>query len=178
MGANEKHRLRILAVEDNPDDAERVVLHLRRAFSVEYKRVEKASDFREAMTEDVWDVILCDYNLPDFNAFKALEIAQSHDENLPFIVVSGTIGESEAIALMDGGARDFVRKDNLSRLIPCIRRELRARDIWFRHLEAGKKLATSERRFRAFIEHTPTPIHLKDISGRYMIANRPFLSRF
>ncbi len=118
--------LRVLILEDRPDDAELVVEHLRRAGLVAaFERVDTEAGFAAKLRAGL-DLILADYSLPQFDAPRALEMLKERDLDIPFIVVSGTVGEDAAVAVMRGGARDYVFKGNLSRLRPVIEREVRA----------------------------------------------------
>jgi signal transduction histidine kinase len=122
--------LRVLLVEDSLDDAELLTRELRRGpFAVELLRVETAAEMdaalRAAQNGQPWDVIISDYVLPSFTAPAALELAKTHGLDLPFIIVSGSIGEAIAVESMKAGAHDFLLKGQLSRLVPAIERELR-----------------------------------------------------
>jgi len=119
-------RLRVLLLEDHPDDAELVIEQLRQAgFDLTWELVSTADAYERAL-ETAPDVILADYNLPQFGALPALELLKKRGADIPFIIVSGTMGDEAAAAAMRAGARDFVLKHNLSRLAPAIERERRA----------------------------------------------------
>ncbi len=118
--------LRALVVEDSPDDAELIILEMSRSgIEAVWKRVESAEEVRAALTESSWDVVLSDYNLPGFGAREALVQLREIDPDLPFIVVSGTIGEEQAVAMMRAGAADYLLKGNLTRLGAAVEREIR-----------------------------------------------------
>src|SRR5688572_24778345 len=118
--------LRILLVEDSEDDARLVLREVRRAgYEVEYERVETADAMRAALSRQPWDLIICDFSLPQFNAPRALELLKESGIDLPFIIVSGTIGEESAVNALKAGAHDFIIKGNFARLIPAIQRELK-----------------------------------------------------
>jgi signal transduction histidine kinase len=122
-------QLRVLSVEDSENDAELVRLHLLRAgWAVESIRVETAEDMTAALDAREWDVVIADYSLPSFDATRALALLEARGQDIPVIVVSGTVGEVRAVELMRLGARDFVVKDDLTRLSPAIARELREAD--------------------------------------------------
>lgn len=117
--------LRILFVEDTEDDLFIVVRELQRGgIRPTWRRVDSAGELADALSTEAWDLVLCDYSLPGFDALSARAIVAAHAD-LPFIVVSGTVGEEVAVELMRGGAHDFVLKDRLARLVPAIERELR-----------------------------------------------------
>jgi diguanylate cyclase (GGDEF)-like protein/PAS domain S-box-containing protein len=118
--------LRVLIVEDREDDAVLVADHLRRAgLDAIWERVDNEADFADKLTVGL-DLIIADYHLPQFSAPRALAILKKADLDIPFIVVSGTVGEDAAVAVMRSGARDYVFKENLSRLRPVVEREVRA----------------------------------------------------
>src|SRR5438132_3086529 len=118
--------LRVLILEDRPDDALLVAEHLRRAgLAFAWERVDTEAAFAAKLDLGL-DLILADYSLPQFSAPRALDMLKERDLDIPFIVVSGTVGEDAAVAVMRGGAHDYVFKGNLSRLRPVIEREVRA----------------------------------------------------
>jgi len=119
--------IRVLVVEDN-EDATLLLIHQLRAGGYEpvFDRVEAADALRAALERMNWDLILSDFSLPQFSGAAALAICQEKGVDIPFIVVSGRIGEEVAVEMMKAGAHDFVSKDNLPRLLPTVNRELRA----------------------------------------------------
>jgi two-component system cell cycle sensor histidine kinase/response regulator CckA len=117
--------LRTLLVEDNELDCELLIRELRRGgYALTYERVETEATLLHALAEHSWDLVLSDFTMPTFSAFAALEVVRRRHPDLPFIIVSGTIGEEAAVEGMRGGAQDFITKANLSRLLPAIAREL------------------------------------------------------
>src|SRR4051794_16906069 len=123
--ARDRTTLRVLVVEDSPDDTELILLRLRDlGRPVDAERVDSAAQLNAALMER-WDVILCDYALPGFDALAALAIFRSRRIDVPFIIISGTMEEDTAVRAMKAGAHDFFRKDNLTRLPAAIERELR-----------------------------------------------------
>jgi PAS domain S-box-containing protein len=118
--------LRVLLVEDSPDDARLLVRQLTQAgYDVQHERVESPAAMRDALTRAGWDLVISDYSMPGFSGTAALSLVQQLGVDVPFIFVSGTIGEDIAVAAMKAGASDYVLKDKLKRLIPAIERELR-----------------------------------------------------
>jgi len=118
--------LYILLIEDNDDDAQLLLVKLRRAgYEPEYIRVDSEAGMREALQEREWQIVVSDYAMPGFTGLKAVNILREHDNDTPFILVSGTVGEEIAVEAMRNGANDYIMKDNLTRLIPAIERELR-----------------------------------------------------
>jgi PAS domain S-box-containing protein len=145
--------LHVLMVEDSEDDALLILRELRRnGFNVIWERVETAEALRLALQNQHWDVILSDYNLPGFNAPMALEIVQQSRLNLPFIVVSGTIGETSAVELMKAGAHDYLMKGNLTRLPEAIRRELREAQVRLERQQAKAVLDQTKERLQLALE--------------------------
>ncbi|MDB5310255.1 MAG: Blue-light-activated protein [Gemmataceae bacterium] len=118
--------LRILIVEDSVDDAEVVLLELSRGgLAADGRRVESAAEVRAALADGPWDVVLSDNNMPGFGAAEALALCRAADPDLPFVVVSGTIGEQRAVEMMRAGAADYLFKGNLARLPAAVEREVR-----------------------------------------------------
>ncbi len=118
--------LRLLLVEDSEDDATLLVEALRAGgYEPASTRVETAGEMRAALRSARWDLVVADYSLPRFDAPAALAILQETGFDLPFLVVSGQIGEETAVAMMKSGASDYVMKDNLVRLVPAVERALR-----------------------------------------------------
>src|SRR5690606_23227289 len=122
--------LRILLVEDNYDDLHLIVRELTRGgYAPVCRQVYTETGLRAALREERWDVVVCDYALPGFRAEDALKAVQEADPDMPFIVVSGRMGEETAVAMMRAGAHDYLMKHNLRRLVPAIERELREADV-------------------------------------------------
>ena len=118
--------LRLLLVEDSPDDEVLVLSSLRAGgYLPEHVRVSTPEAMREALTSESWEIIISDYCMPGFTARDALAIAKESELDLPFIIVSGTAGEDLTVAAMKAGAHDYVMKDRLARLVPSVERELR-----------------------------------------------------
>ena len=117
--------LRLLVVEDREDDAELLLLELGRGgFDVDYERVQTARAMADALQRRAWDLIISDYSMPGFGALQALAVLRESGVELPFVVVSGTIGEESAVEALRNGARDFIVKGKLARLLPAVEREL------------------------------------------------------
>ena len=128
--AVEAQPLRVLIIEDSEEDADLVILELRRGgFQPEYKRVETPQTLSEALDEREWDVVLSDFSMPRFSMPKALAMIQERGRDVPFLIVSATIGEEAAVEAMRAGAHDYILKDKLGRLAPAIRRELKEVEI-------------------------------------------------
>ena len=140
--------LRILFIEDSELDAGLILRHMEKAgYAITMSRVETELDLKKAL-EESWDIIIADYQLPSFDAPNALAILQETGKDIPFIVVSGAIGEETAVSLMKSGARDYVMKDNLSRLPPVVARELIEVEIRHSEKQAHLSLLESEQHLR------------------------------
>ncbi len=139
--------LRVLIVEDSEDDMLLMLRELRRGgYTLEYLRVDTASTMQAALGKQSWDIVLADYTLPAFSAPEALALLQSQQQDLPFIIVSGTIGEELAVAAMKAGAHDYLIKGNLTRLLPSVERELKEAEERQKRGRAERALRESEER--------------------------------
>lgn len=144
--------LRVLMIEDSDFDAELLLALLNRGgYVVTHTRVETASALHDALKED-WDIVIADYNLPQFDALAALEIVKGSGKDLPFVIVSGGIGESTAVAAMKAGAHDYLMKGNLARLVPVVERELREAENRRSKRRTEEALRESELRYRLLWE--------------------------
>jgi response regulator RpfG family c-di-GMP phosphodiesterase len=138
--------LRILLIEDSESDAFLLLRELRKAgYDVESERLETAEDMKSALADKTWDLVICDYSLPHLDAPRALEVLKSSGLDLPFILVSGTIGEESAIDALKAGAHDFIIKGKYARLGPAIERELREADVRRDRRRAEQELKEKER---------------------------------
>jgi two-component system cell cycle sensor histidine kinase/response regulator CckA len=142
-------RLRVLLVEDSENDATLTLHELRRGgYEVESVLVQDADALGKALEEGTWDIVLSDWSMPRFSALGALSVVKARSVDLPFLVVSGTVGEETAIAALRAGAHDFVVKGKLTRLLPAIDRELRDAKAREAHRRAQDALRESEKALR------------------------------
>lgn len=119
-------KLRVLIVEDSEDDALLMKRAIRKGgYNIEAECVETAEKMKALLEEKTWDVILSDYNMPHFSGLEALKLVKEFGIDIPFIIISGTIGEETAVEAMKAGAHDYVMKNNMQRLLPAIEREMR-----------------------------------------------------
>lgn len=117
---------RILIVEDSQDDALLLLRELEGGgYAPDWRRVDTREAMRAALAESAWDVVICDYNLPGFSAAEAISLLRERHLDVPIIILSGSIGEEDAVATMRAGASDYIMKGNTARLLPAIERELR-----------------------------------------------------
>ncbi len=135
-------RLRLLLVEDSEDDAFLLLRALRKGgVEPDYRKVDSESAMETALMQETWDLIITDHSLPGFTSFRVLELARQYAPELPVIIVSGLIGEDVAVNAMKAGAQDYIMKDNLARLIPAIRREMREVSVRLAKKQAESTLA-------------------------------------
>jgi PAS domain S-box-containing protein len=163
--------IRVLILEDRPEDAELMLLELRRCgFGATWERQETEAGYLARLA---WppDVILADYSMPQLDAPRALELLQASRLDIPFIVVSGAIGEDQAVAMMRQGATDYLLKDRLMRLGPAVRRALQERQLRDDKRQAEEALRASEARFYSFMNNSPALAFIKDSDGRILYIN-------
>jgi PAS domain S-box-containing protein len=152
-----KRDLNVLIVEDAEDDAHLMLHEVKRGgYSVYSERVETKKDMQAALSSRSWDIILSDYSMPHFSAMAALETLKASGLDIPFIVISGTIGEETAVTALKGGAHDFLVKDKLARLIPAIERELR-------DAEARRSRREAESRYQQLVERLPIIVYVSPV---------------
>ncbi|WP_271254274.1 PAS domain S-box protein [Pseudanabaena sp. Chao 1811] len=147
--------LKILIIEDSEDDALLLLRELRHSgFQLVWERVETSEALRHALQHQAWDVIISDYHLPTLDAPTALEIVKQCQLDLPFIVVSGTIGEIAAVEMMRQGANDYLMKGHLARLAEAIRREIRESEIRRERLRSRLELEQTQERLQLALENS------------------------
>jgi PAS domain S-box-containing protein/putative nucleotidyltransferase with HDIG domain len=157
--------LSVLIVEDNESDAQFLVRLLKKAgHEITFERVETAEQMRSALEERNWDIVISDYKLPRFDGYAALKILQNTGRDIPFIVISGAISEDMAVKMMMAGAQDYLDKNDMARLIPAVKRELKQSAIRLERKNAEEALQKSEERFRSLFEDSPIAIWEEDFS--------------
>jgi two-component system phosphate regulon sensor histidine kinase PhoR len=167
--------LKILIVEDSEDDLFLLLHELRKGgYSPEYLSVCTAEAMTSALTDRQWDIITSDYNMPGFSALAALDILKNSALDLPFIVVSGKIGEDQAVAAMKAGANDYVMKQNLSRLSPAIERELR--DSGERRMRRDAEVALKRQfaQFRTIFDAMTAIVYVADMKTYELLYMNKF----
>ncbi len=164
-----KKKIRILIIDDSEDDALLEVNQIKKSgYEVYFQCIDTANEMVEALQEEKWDIILADYSMPKFNGIEALELLKKSKLDIPFIIISGTIGEELAVEAMRAGAHDYIMKNNLKRLLPAVEREIQEAALRAERtlLEQKKKLA--EERLKVFshaVEQSPVMIILTDTNG-------------
>ncbi|MEA5419922.1 response regulator [Spirulina sp. CCNP1310] len=160
--------LHLLLIEDSDDDAQLLLRVLQRnGFRLTWERVQTAEALRNALSQQAWDVIISDYNLPGFDAPSALAILKESQQDIPFLVVSGTIGEKLAVEMMKAGATDYIMKGNLARLPEAVRREVREAQIRHERRQADQALRESQERSRAMLMAIPDLMFRVGADGVY-----------
>jgi PAS domain S-box-containing protein len=165
--------LDLLIIEDSETDAELIMLELRRDdYDVTAQRVDTAESLRASLESRRWDIVLCDHSLPSFDSAEALKIVRERSADLPFVILSGSIGEEAAVEALKAGARDVVLKTNLSRIGPVVERELQETENRRRHREAETALLGSEARKTAILDSALDAVVSIDHEGRIVDFNR------
>lgn len=165
--------LRVLIVEDSESDAALIIRDLQRAGYVPiHQRVQTAAEMKSALEREDWAIIIADYSMPQFDASTALKILdESGRDDIPFIVVSGAMGEDAAVAMMKAGAHDYVMKDKMARLIPAVQRELDDAEVRRKHKQAEQALRRSEQNYRSLVESSTDIIMRFDKENRHLFIN-------
>jgi PAS domain S-box-containing protein len=166
-------KLKVLIIEDNEDDAILEMNVLEEAgFEIDYKRIDKFDAIKPNMESQDWDCIITDYNLGTFNGLDVLAVYREVGLDIPFIMVSGTVGEEIAVKAMKAGIHDYIMKDNLTRFVPALERELNefANRRIKKFYEAD--LYVKEVRFQALIEQAADAFFMHDLDGNILEINR------
>lgn len=164
--------LRILMLEDTPEDAElNSVALLNGGISFTSLRVETRADFLRALDEFQPDIILSDYRLPAFDGREALQVMSERASDVPVIMVTGAVGDELAVELLHGGARDYVLKDRLARLPSAVQRALDEARLRREREAAERALRESEARHRSFIAASPDGVGVIDPAGKVIFAS-------
>jgi PAS domain S-box-containing protein len=167
--------LKILIIEDSQADFLLVERHLRQeGMSVRCIRVDTSEAIELALDEGGWDLVLSDYSVPRLNFLDSFARIQSRNPDLPVILVSGSVGEVQAVELLKLGVRDFVLKDNLTRLVPAMQRALKEKQELAERRQAEEALAAERTMLRTLINTIPDLVWLKDTNGVYLACNHEF----
>jgi len=169
-------KLNLLLVEDNDTDALLLVRQLRKeGFEVDHLQVKTREEMESAFDRGGWDIVISDYSLPGFGGGEALELFKSKKTDIPFILVSGTVGEDIAVTIMKGGANDYLMKTHLNRLGPAVKRELAETVMKREKKRIESVLSQTERRFQRLIQDLVVMVWLSNIDmTRFYIVNAAF----
>ena len=160
--AAEPRTLRLLHLEDSLPDHELAMAQLRRAgLRVHALRVESRTEFVQALAQGGWDMVLSDFNLPGFDGLQAQQILKDSAPELPFVLVSGQIGEDAAVEAMRNGASDYLLKDKLTRLAPAVEHAIAAADERRARLASDRALGESRQRLSELAQHLQLSIELE-----------------
>ncbi len=164
-------KLRILLLEDNPSDCELTLRELHRAgIEADWTRVDTEQDYRDCLRQD-FDIILSDYSLPQFNGFLALDILKKSGLDIPFILISGTVGEETAVEAMRHGASDYFLKDRLTRLGEAVRNAVDRSQQQRERIDDQEALRTKTATLEAMVNSSPDAILIVDPQGRRVLQN-------
>lgn len=170
-----RQRLRALIIEDSEDDAALLLRELRRGgYDVDYQRVDTPEAMVAALDSGDWELVISDYVMPRFGGLEALKLLRERDTDLPFILVSGKIGEDIAVESMRSGASDYIIKGNLTRLVPAIEREMREAEVRRSHRHAQQALIESEERYRLIADNSTDLVSLLDEDRKFVYVSPSF----
>jgi signal transduction histidine kinase/HPt (histidine-containing phosphotransfer) domain-containing protein len=164
--------LRILLIEDSPDDATLIERQLRRGGEVQCTRADSAATVEAALANGQFDAVISDYSLPNFSGMAALQLLKNKGLDIPFILVSGCIGEDAAVAAMKAGAHDYILKNNLSRLGPALARELGEADVRRARKEAEQELHRTRNELAQRVEQRTAELSQANRALQAEIAQR------
>lgn len=171
--------LRVLIVEDSNLEAKFTANLLKKnGYIVVHERVETEAEMVAALEEHKWDIVISDYQMPDFDGMKALQVFQRYELDIPFILVSGKIGEETAVELMKKGAHDYIMKGNTARLVPAIKSHLQEAANRRENTRLEKRLKESEAQYRGFFENAHIGIFRCAENGALLDANRRLANSF
>jgi len=165
--------LRVLIIEDSEDEVLFLIHELKKGgYNPVYDRVETAAAMEKSLKEKQWDIILCDYPLPAFNAPSAIAVLKKANMDIPVIVVSEAIGEEKAVDCMRSGASDYILKRNIAGLCPAIARELAEAEIRNKQKRAREAMREKEEQYRKITKCIPDLIWTMDFRASSPMPTR------
>lgn len=168
-------RLHLLVIEDSPRDAELIISELERGgYELKWRRIETEAELISALDAEAWEAIVSDYRLPHFDGLAALHALQAKKVDIPFIIVSGTIGEEIAVAAMKEGAHDYIMKDDMRRLVPAMDRELREAGVRQERRSLDEALKKASAQWRTTFDVMSQAICILDHDRLIIRANKAF----
>ncbi|MBC8313876.1 MAG: response regulator [Bacteroidetes bacterium] len=167
-------QIKLLLVEDNDTDALLVVRQLKKeGLDIDHVQVKTRDEMEQAFASDTWDLVISDYSLPGFGGKDALDLFNSKNLDIPFILVSGTVGEDIAVTIMKGGANDYLMKTHLHRLGPAVKRELEETQVKREKKRIESVLTQTEKRFQSLIEDLRDLVFLSSMDGKKIYIVNP-----
>ena len=164
--------LRVLIAEDSEDDTLLIMREFQRGgYDPVFERVDTEEAMKAALAKQAWDIVISDHTMPQFNSFHALKVLQS-SLDLPFIIVSGNIGEDLAVAAMKAGANDYVIKGNLARLSPAVRRELEEVEVRRGRKRVEEALQEEKNRAQKYLSIAGVMFLALDADQKVVLINR------
>lgn len=170
--AMNNRELRVLIIDDSENDALLIIRELKKGgYHPVWERVDTADAMKNALDGQSWEIILCDYKMPRFDAPSAIALLRENNLDIPVIIISGTIGEETAVACMRSGAQDYIMKANLFRLCPAISRELEETESRKNKRIAEEALRQSEEKYRTILESIDDGYYEVDLAGNFTFCN-------
>jgi len=161
--------LRVLIVENSEDDTQLILHELKGGgYEPNFERVDTREEMIEALNKQAWDIILCDYVMPNFSGLEAVKLLQGKELDIPFIVISGKIGEDIVAVTMKAGAHDYIGKGNLMGLAPAIDRELKEAET----RKERKRAEVSVRRLATVLQDSNDAVTVQDFDGNVIAWNK------
>ncbi len=165
--------IRILIVEDSVDDVALIIHRLRKNnFDPNYIIVDSAETLKQELYQKEWDIIFSDYSMVGFNGFEALKIVREYDENIPFLLISGSIGEELAVQAMIMGANDYILKDNMSRFVPSVRQALKRYEEYRKRRVAEEEARRANKEWQDIFQAIGQSVVILDKEFKILSANK------